>query len=84
VLSLHAPIRSRLSREELREKIKMSTTGTVVDQPNEKAEPQVQPKTEQHASPERSVDKFADARRAKKKAKRARHRARLRRSHTDG
>jgi hypothetical protein len=60
----------------------MSTT--VVDQSKENAAPQMQPKTEQHASPERSVDKFADARRAKKKEKRARHRAKLRRSHTDG
>ncbi len=59
--------------------------GTVVDHSRENAAPQkMQPKAEQHASPERSVDKFADARRAKKKEKRVRHRAKLRRSHTDG
>jgi hypothetical protein len=59
--------------------------GTVVDHSQESAAPQkMQPKAEQHASPERSVDKFADARRAKKKEKRVRHRAKLRRSHTDG
>jgi hypothetical protein len=58
---------------------------TVVDQSKENAAPQkTQPKTEQLASPERSVDRFAEARRAKKKEKRARHRAKLRRSHTDG
>jgi hypothetical protein len=57
----------------------------VVDTAETNASPQkMQPKAEQHASPQRSVDKFADARRAKKKEKRARHRAKLRRSHTDG
>jgi hypothetical protein len=56
----------------------------VIEQSKENSTPQMQPKTEQHASPERSVDKFADARRAKKKEKRARHRAKLRRSHTNG
>jgi len=39
---------------------------------------------EEHASTERSVDKFADARRAKKKEKRKRHRAKLKRQHTSG
>jgi len=38
----------------------------------------------EHASTERSVDKFADARRAKKKEKRKRHRAKLKRPHTSG
>jgi hypothetical protein len=41
-------------------------------------------KPEEHASTERSVDKFAEARRAKKKEKRKRHRARLKRRHTRG
>jgi hypothetical protein len=39
---------------------------------------------EEHASAERSVDKFADARRAKKREKRKSHRAKLKRSHTGG
>jgi hypothetical protein len=82
VLSLNVLIRSTLSRKELREKNKMGTP--VIDQSKENSAPQLQPKTEQHASPERSVDKFADARRAIKKEKRARHRAKLRRSHTNG
>jgi hypothetical protein len=56
----------------------------VIDQSKENSASPMQPKTEQHASPERSVDKFADARRARKKEKRARHRAKLRRSHTNG
>jgi hypothetical protein len=57
----------------------------VADPSEQNAPPQkTQPKAEQHATPERPVDKFAEARRAKKKEKRARHRAKLRRSHTDG